>query len=103
MLSNDVILDKQSIETLYQKRCKVEPFNKNMKSYTALAKSPGKTKKTQSILIFMSLLATVKWECLSFKKVLTIFGLKTKVYIKVQKAAIEALHHELASTVFHQL
>ena len=98
LISNDIELDKESLETIYQKRWKVEVFHKNIKSNTALAKSPAKTKKTQSNHIFMSLLATVKLECLSVKKGLTTFGLKTKLYIKAQKAAIEALHHELAST-----
>ena len=63
LISNDVELDKDAIETIYQKRWKVEVFHKNIKSNTALAKSPAKTIKTQSNHIFMSLLATVKLEC----------------------------------------
>ena len=98
LISNDIELDKQSIETIYQKRWKVEVFHKNIKSNTGLAKSPAKTKKTQSNHIFMSLLATVKLECLSLKKGLTTFGLKRKLYIKAQKAAIEALHLVQAAT-----
>ena len=98
LISNDVELDKDAIETIYQKRWKVEIFHKNIKSNTGLAKSPAKTIKTQSNHIFMSLLATVKLECLSIKKGLTTFGLKMKLYIKAQKAAIEALHLEQAST-----
>ncbi|MCK5819417.1 MAG: transposase, partial [Psychromonas sp.] len=54
LISNDIELDKQSIETIYQKRWKVEVFHKNIKSNTGLAKSPAKTKKTQSNHIFMS-------------------------------------------------
>ena len=53
---------------------------------------------TQGNHIFMSLLATVKLECLSLKKGLTTFGLKMKLYMKAQKAAIEALHLVQAST-----
>ena len=98
LISNDIELDKDSIETIYQKRWKVEVFHKNIKSNTALAKSPAKTPKTQGNHIFMSLLATVKLECLSLKKGLTTFGLKTKLYIKAQKAAIEALRLVQAST-----
>ena len=98
MISNDHKFDKQSIETIYQKRCKVEVFHKNIKYNTTLAGSHAKTKNTQRSPIFMSLLATVKLECLSLKKGLTTFGLKIKLYIKAQKVAIEALHHELAST-----
>ncbi|MCK5818504.1 MAG: hypothetical protein KAH18_04460 [Psychromonas sp.] len=40
---------------------------------------------TQSKPIFMSLLATVKSQCLSLNKGLTTLGLKTKLYIKAQK------------------
>ncbi|WP_094752206.1 IS701 family transposase [Psychromonas sp. CD1] len=98
LISNDVELDKDAIETIYQKRWKVEVFHKNIKSNTALAKSPAKTIKTQSNHIFMSLLATVKLECLSIKKGLTTFGLKMKLYIRAQKAAFEALHLEQVST-----
>ncbi|MCK5818847.1 MAG: hypothetical protein KAH18_06260, partial [Psychromonas sp.] len=45
LISNSVKLDKQSIETIYQKRWRVEVFHKNIKLSTALAKSPSKTKK----------------------------------------------------------
>nr|WP_156873931.1 hypothetical protein [Psychromonas hadalis] len=68
LISNDVELDKDAIKTIYQKRWKVEVFHKNIKSNTALAKSPAKTIKTQNNPIFMSLLATVKLECFFYKK-----------------------------------
>ncbi|MCK5818864.1 MAG: hypothetical protein KAH18_06345 [Psychromonas sp.] len=62
MISNDVKLDKQSIEAIYQKQWQIEVFHKNIKLSIALVESPVKTKKTQSHPIFMSLLATVKLE-----------------------------------------
>ena len=96
MISNDIELDKESIETIYQKRWKVEAFHKNIKSNTGLAKSPAKAEKTQSNHIFMSLLATAKLEGLSIKKGLTTFGLKTKLYIKAQKEALKAWQEMLA-------
>jgi hypothetical protein len=54
---------------------------------TGLAKSQTKKEKTQCNHIFMSLLSTAKLEGLSIKKGLTIFGLKTKPYLKAQKIA----------------
>ncbi len=90
LISNDIELDKESMETIYQKRWKVEVFHKNIKSNTGLAKSPTKKERTQSNHIFMSLLATAKLEGLSVKKGLTTFGLKTKLYIKAQKEAFKA-------------
>ena len=92
LISNDIELNKDDIETIYQKRWKVEVFHKNIKSNTGLAKSPAKKELTQSNHIFMSLLATAKLECLSIKKGLTTFGLKTKLYIKAQKQALNELH-----------
>ena len=68
LISNDIELDKESMETIYQKRWKVEVFHKNIKSNTGLAKSPAKKERTQSNHIFMSLLATAKLEGLSIKK-----------------------------------
>ncbi|MCK5818524.1 MAG: hypothetical protein KAH18_04575 [Psychromonas sp.] len=64
LISNDIEL----IETIYQKRWSVEVFHANIKLSTTLAKSPAKTKRTQSNHIFMPLLATVKLEYLSLKK-----------------------------------
>ena len=98
LISNDIELDKASMETIYQKRWKVEVFHKNIKSNTGLAKSPAKKEKTQSNHIFMSLLATAKLEGLSIKKGLTTFGLKTKLYIKAQKIALEAWQQMWTST-----
>jgi len=46
----------------------------------------------------MSLLATAKLEGLSIKKGLTTFGLKTKLYIIAQKAALEAWQQMQTST-----
>jgi hypothetical protein len=90
LISNDIELEKGSIESIYQKRWKVEVFHKNIKSNTGLAKSPAKKEKTQSNHIFMSLLATAKLEGLSVKKGLTTFELKTKLYIKAQREAFKA-------------
>jgi hypothetical protein len=98
LISNDIELEKASMETIYQKRWKVEVFHKNIKSNTGLAKSPAKKEKTQSNHIFMSLLATAKLEGLSLKKGLTTFGLKMKLYIKAQKVAIEAWQQMQVST-----
>jgi hypothetical protein len=71
LLSNDIELDKESMEAIYQKRWRVEVFHKNIKSNTGLAKSLAKKEKTQSNHIFMSLLATPRLERLSIKKRVT--------------------------------
>ncbi|MCK5818687.1 MAG: hypothetical protein KAH18_05425 [Psychromonas sp.] len=55
MISNEIELGKESIETIYQKRWKVDVFHKNIKLSSALVKSPAKSKRTQFNHIFMSL------------------------------------------------
>ncbi|MCK5818842.1 MAG: hypothetical protein KAH18_06235 [Psychromonas sp.] len=65
MINTGVKLDKQSIETSYQKLWNVEVFHKNIKLSTARANSPAQTKNTQGHPIFMSLIVTVKLECLN--------------------------------------
>ena len=92
LVSNDIELNKDDIETIYQKRWNVEVFHKNIKSNTGLAKSPAKKERTQSNHIFMSLIATARLGCLSLKKGVTTFGLKTKLYLKAQKQALNELH-----------
>ncbi|QUM88139.1 transposase [Moritella sp. 36] len=60
LISNDIELNKESMETIYKKRWKVEVFHKNLKSNTGLSTSLAKKVKAQSNHIFMSLLATAK-------------------------------------------
>jgi hypothetical protein len=57
-ISNDLSATAAPLETIYQKRWKVEVFHKSIKSNTSMAKSPARTVRTQSNPIFMSLYAT---------------------------------------------
>ena len=91
LTSNDLSANKETLETIYQKRWKVEVFHKSIKSNTSMAKSPAKTVKTQSNHIFMSLYATARLEGLSLKKGLNKFALKTKLYIKATQMAFKEL------------
>ena len=56
---NGLNATKETLETIYQKRWKVEVFHKSVKSNTSMAKSPA---RTQSNHIFMSLYATARLE-----------------------------------------
>ncbi len=91
LISNDINATKETLETIYQKRWKVEVFHKSIKSNTSMAKSPARTIRTQSNHIFMSLYATARLECLSLKKGLNKFALKAKLYIKATQQAFEEL------------
>ena len=58
LISNDLNLTTTKMETIYQKRWSVEVFHKNIKSNTALAKSPTSTIRTQSNHVFISIYAS---------------------------------------------
>jgi len=93
LISNELTVTKATLEAIYQKRWKVEVFHKNIKSNAALAKSPAKTVRTQSNHIFMSLYAGARLECLSIKKKMNSFALKSKLYMKAIRQAFQELQH----------
>jgi len=93
LISNDLDLTKDTLEIIYKKRWKIEVFHKNIKSNTGLAKSPTKVKRTQSNHVFMSLYAAAKLECLSIKRKVNTFALKSQLYIKALRLAFEELQH----------
>ena len=53
---SDLNCDRTAIETIYQKRWKVEVFHKTLKSNTGLANSPTKCIRTQSNHIFIKII-----------------------------------------------
>lgn len=91
LVTNDLNLTKSTIETIYQKRWKVEVFHKNIKSNTGLAKSPAKIVRTQSNHVFASLFAAARLEMLSIKQGVNTFALKSKLYIKATQVAFAEL------------
>ena len=91
LISNDISATKTTLETIYQKRWKVEVFHKSIKSNTSLAKSPARTVRTQSNHIFMSLYASARLEMLSIQQGLNQFALKTKLYINAIRLAFDQL------------
>ncbi len=91
VISNDLDMTATTIETTYKKRWKVEVFHKNIKSNTALAKSPTKVVRTQGNHIFMSLYAAARLELLSIKQKLNSFALRQNLYIKAIRVAFDEL------------
>jgi len=98
LISNDLSATATTLETIYQKRWKVEVFHKSIKSNTSLAKSPARTVRTQSNHIFMSLYATARLEILSIQKGLNKFALKSKLYINAIRHAFDELQKLKSST-----
>ena len=91
LITNDLNMTATTIETTYQKRWKVEVFHKNIKSNTALAKSPTKVVRTQGNHIFMSIYAAARLELLSAKQKLNSFALRSNLYIKAIQLAYKEL------------
>lgn len=98
LISNDLTATQTTLETIYQKRWKVEVFHKSIKSNTGMAKSPAKTVRTQSNHVFMSLYATARLETLSIQQGLNKFAMKSKLYIKALQQAFKELQGLRAAT-----
>jgi len=88
---SDLDLSGEAIETIYQKRWKVELFHKNLKSHAALAKSPTKTIRTQSNHVFMAIYAAFSLERLRIKQKINPFALRAKLYLTAIRNAFELL------------
>jgi len=91
LATNNLDYTKEDMETLYKKRWSIEVFHKTLKQNTSLAKSPTKVARTQKNHIFMSILASVKLELLSFRDKRNHFSLKMKLYTKAIKSAFKEL------------
>jgi hypothetical protein len=88
---SDLDCDQAVIETIYQKRWKVEVFHKTLKSNAALAKSPTQRVRTQGNHVFLSIYAAYRLECLSIKHKLNHFALRAKLYLKAVRLAFDEL------------
>ena len=88
---SDLDLHVDAIETIYQKRWKVEVFHKTLKSHTALAKSPTRRVRTQSNHVFMALYAAFSLEWLRIKQRIKPFALRSKLYLKAIQQAFQEL------------
>ena len=91
LVTSDTTLSGSDIQTIYQKRWKVEEYHKSVKSNASFAKSPTKTIRTQSNHIFACLWAYVKLESLRLQTRLNHFAMKGRIY----KAALASAYREL--------
>ena len=82
---SDLTCDGETIETIYQKRWKVETFHKTLKSNAALSKSPTRRVRTQSNHCFMAIYAAAQLEGLSPNH----FG--SRLYLKAIRYAFDEL------------
>ena len=91
LVTSDTNLSAQQMQTIYQKRWKVEVYHKSLKSNASFAKSPTKTIRTQSNHFFACLWAYVKLEKLRLATKMNHFAMKAKIYQKALASAFEQL------------
>lgn len=91
LVSSELDADGQAIETIYQRRWKVETFHKTLKSNAALSKSPTRTVRTQSNHCFASIYSACRLEWLSVNHVMNHFALRTRKYLKAVQQAFDEL------------
>ena len=91
LVTSDTNLSAQQMQTIYQKRWKVEVYHKSLKSNASFAKSPTKTIRTQSNHFFACLWAYVKLERLRLATKMNHFAMKAKIYQKALATAFEQL------------
>jgi len=93
LVSSDLTLTYDQINTIYQRRWKVEEYHKSLKQHVSLCKSPTKRVRTQSNHIFASIYAFFKLEYLGIKAKLNPTALRSKIYISANRAAFNELEN----------
>lgn len=93
LVCSNLELKCDQIQTIYQKRWKVEEFHKSIKSNTGFAKSPTRVVQTQINHLFASIYAFVKLERLRIAQQTNHFALKSRLYINAIKAAFQELNN----------
>ena len=93
LVTNDSTADSQKIQTIYQRRWKVEEFYKSVKSNTGYAKSPAHRVRTQSNHLFLSMLAFAKLEALKMSTKMNHFAIKSLLSLNALKRAWQGLQN----------
>lgn len=91
LVTSDLNLTALQMQTIYQRRWKVEVYHKSLKSNASFSKSPTRTIRTQSNHFFACLWAYVKLEKLRLKTKMNHFAMKAKIY----QAALASAYQEL--------
>jgi hypothetical protein len=99
LVTSDLKISGEQMNTIYHKRWKVEEFHKSVKQNASLEKSPTKIVKTQTNHFVLSLCAYVKLEKIKLINKKNHFAMRRDIYISALKVAFEkiiALNHAVA-------
>lgn len=91
LATSDLSLTASSLQSLYQKRWRIEEYHKSLKSNASFAKSPTKRVRTQSNHFVASILAFVKLETYRAATAASHFAMKAKLYHAALVAALQEL------------
>lgn len=91
LVTSDVDLDANQMETIYQRRWKVEEYHRSLKQNAALAKSPTRTETTQTNHFVAALWSFVKIELLKVRTKKNHYQLKSSLYLSALRSAFEHL------------
>ena len=85
LATNDLTIDADRIYEVYQKRWRIEEFDKSMKQNASLSKSPTKIIRTQANHLFASMIAYCKLELLKVKTSMNHFAIRQKLLLKANQ------------------
>ncbi len=91
LITSDTTLSYHQIQTIYQRRWKVEEYHKSLKQNTSFGNLPTINPDTQSNHFFASMLAYIKLEAFKLKHSIGHFRIKAQLYM----AELKAIHHQL--------
>ncbi len=91
LVSSHRTLSADSMQTIYQRRWKVECYHQSLKQNVSLSRSPTQTETTQTNHFFAALCGYIKLEKLKVKTKTNHFALKTKLYLNALQSAFQTL------------
>ena len=91
LVTNDLAIEADRLQEVYQKRWRIEEFHKSIKHNASLAKSPTKTVRTQCNHLFAAMIAFCKLELLKVKTALNHFAIKYKLLLKANQIMLKEL------------
>lgn len=91
LVTSDLTLTADQVGTIYQRRWKVEEYHRSLKQNASAAKSPTRTRTTQTNHFVAALWSFAKLELLKVRTKKNHYALKTQLYVSALQQAFDAL------------
>lgn len=102
LVTSDLTLTAEQIDTIYQRRWKVEEYHRSLKQNAAVSKSPTRTETTQTNHFVASMWAFVKIELLKVRTKKNHYQLKSGLYLSALRSAFQELQQLEPVSLAHQ-